>query len=58
MKNLENYGVVSLDSKDLKKTEGGSFLAIVVGGLIIAAGAEIIGDWDNFKQGCADAWNA
>ena len=26
MKNLENYGVVSLDAKEMKETDGGMFL--------------------------------
>ena len=29
MKNLENYGVVSLDSREMKETDGGIFWWIV-----------------------------
>ncbi len=32
------------------ETRGG-FLGIIAAGLIIAAGAAIINDWDNFKAG-------
>jgi len=45
MKNLENYGVVSLDAKEIKETEGGLFgiddVALIVLGLIFLAGAII-----------------
>ena len=39
-----------LDREEMHSTQGGIFGAIAIG-LAIAAGAEIIGDWDNFKAG-------
>ena len=39
-----------LDRAEMHATTGGILAAIAIG-LAIAAGAEIIGDWDNFKAG-------
>ncbi len=57
MEKLEfsNYGLEELSQKELKETDGG-FWGIVGAGLLIAAGAEIIGDWDEFKDGFASAF--
>ena len=37
--------------EEMYETRGGSILLAILGGLAIAAGGEIIGDWDNFKNG-------
>jgi hypothetical protein len=48
---MENYtGFRSLEREELYQTRGG-VLAAIAAGLIIAAGAAIINDWDNFKAG-------
>jgi hypothetical protein len=39
-----------LGRDEMYETRGG-FLGIIAAGLIIAAGAAIINDWDNFKAG-------
>jgi bacteriocin-like protein len=46
-----NY--VQLSESELKQIEGGSILGGLALGLAIAAFAQIIGDWDNFKNGFA-----
>jgi hypothetical protein len=46
-----NY--VQLSEPELKQIEGGSILGGLAIGLAIAAFAQIIGDWDNFKNGFA-----
>jgi bacteriocin-like protein len=45
---MSNY-YVELSESELRQIEGGSIL----GGLAIAAFAQIVGDWDNFKNGLA-----
>ncbi len=39
-----------MNRKELQETHGGIWL-VVLAGLLIAGGAEIIRDWDNFKAG-------
>ncbi len=51
MENLENYGVVSLDTKEMQETEGGNPWAIFAAGLVLGA---IISDWAGFKNGIMD----
>jgi len=49
---LEKIGVQEMNTKQMKKINGGfGILAAIVIGLAIAGGAEIFGDWDNFKAG-------
>ena len=51
MKTLQNE-LVPLDHNDLVETNGGCpILVPIVVGLLIAAGTEIMSDWDNFKAG-------
>ena len=40
-----------MKQEEMYETQGGAILLIILAGLTIAAGAEIIGDWDNFKNG-------
>lgn len=47
----ENWRITPLTESDLQQIEGG-WIRVAIG-LAIAAGAEIIGDWDNFKRGLA-----
>lgn len=49
-----NKSFHELDSDQLRKINGGGVLAVVAAGIIIAAAAEIISDWDNFKNGLQD----
>lgn len=59
MNNLNEMGLEELKKSDKVCVTGGgpitfaAWAATVAGGLIIAAGAEIISDWDNFKRGLA-----
>ena len=46
-----NY--IELNKSELGQIEGGSILGGLAIGLAIAAFAQIIGDWDNFKNGFA-----
>jgi len=46
-----NY--VELSGSELRQIEGGSFIGILAAGLIITAVTQIVGDWDNFKNGLA-----
>jgi len=58
MKNLENYGVIEMNTQEIKETDGGIFgLDDILIGIAIAAGAAIINDWDDFKKGVATAFN-
>ncbi|MCB0486082.1 MAG: hypothetical protein KDC47_07800 [Flavobacteriaceae bacterium] len=58
MKNLENYGGQTLDAREVRETDGGVFgLDDILVGLAIAAGAAIINDWDDFKDGLSTAFN-
>lgn len=54
MENLKIKHIKELDTDLLRNINGGGFLAIIAGGIIIAAAAEIISDWDNFKNGLQD----
>ncbi len=55
MKNLENYGVQTLNAQEIRETEGGLFgiddLTVLAIGLIIVAATAIVNDWDDFKTG-------
>jgi hypothetical protein len=46
-----NY--VELSQSELRQVEGGSIIGPLIAGLIITAVAQIVGDWDNFKNGLA-----
>ena len=49
---LEKIGVQGMDTIQMRETNGGiGILAAIAAGIAIAAGAEIFGDWDNFKAG-------
>ncbi|WP_320017726.1 class IIb bacteriocin, lactobin A/cerein 7B family [Labilibaculum manganireducens] len=50
MKNLNECGVLEMNTQELKKVDGG-FLAMLCAGLIIAAATVTMTDWDNFKRG-------
>ncbi|HAF27423.1 MAG TPA: hypothetical protein DCG75_00100 [Bacteroidales bacterium] len=59
MKNLElnACGIQEMDTLEMKQTDGGLvFWAVVGAGLLVAAGAAIINDWDDFKDGFASAF--
>jgi hypothetical protein len=49
---MSNY-YVELSESELRQIEGGSILGGLAIGLIITAFAQIVGDWDNFKNGIA-----
>jgi hypothetical protein len=49
---MGNY-YVELSQSELRQIEGGSILGPIIAGLIIAAGSQIVKDWDNFKNGLA-----
>ena len=49
---MSNY-YVELSESELKQIEGGSIIGGLAIGLAIAAFVQIIGDWDNFKNGFA-----
>jgi bacteriocin-like protein len=49
---MSNY-YVELSESELRQIEGGSFIGTLVAGLIITSFAQIVGDWDNFKNGFA-----
>jgi len=51
--NLINYGVVELSQRETRETNGGFWAQL---GLAVAVA--IIADWDNFKKGLNDGWNA
>ncbi len=60
MKNLElnALGVQEMNIKEKRMIEGGVFgIDDILVGLAIAAGAAIINDWDDFKDGFASAFN-
>jgi hypothetical protein len=49
---LDGYGVVELDERILKNTDGGwAWLVAIAVGIGIGAGVQIMSDWDNFKAG-------
>ena len=53
-------GVMELGREELKEVDGGVLPEILKGiaiGLGIAVGVEILGDWDEFKDGFASAFN-
>jgi len=54
--NLEAYGLQEMSRTETSEIDGGGFWAIAGAGLVIAAGAEIIGDWDEFKAGFMSAF--
>jgi hypothetical protein len=46
-----NY--VELSESELRQIEGGSIVGGFLAGLALATFVQIIGDWDNFKNGLA-----
>ena len=52
IKNLENYGVLEMNAKEIRATEGGFFGLddLLIGVTLLVVGG-IIDDWDNFKTG-------
>ena len=52
--NVSKNGFIPLSEDEIRDTRGGlGVLALILIGLASAAGAEIFGDWDNFKAGLA-----
>jgi len=55
MKNLENYGVLEMNSQEIKETDGGGFWAAIAVGAIGSFLYEVVNDWDAnvaaFNQG-------
>lgn len=51
MKGLSDLELIDLNSFEEKNINGGGFFIAVAAGLTIAAGTEIITDWDNFERG-------
>jgi len=49
---MENQ-FTEISSSEAAAINGGGILPSLVAGLVIAAFVEIIGDWDNFKNGLA-----
>lgn len=61
MKKLETIqpNFAELNAKELQEINGGVFgIDDVIIGLVVAAGAAIINDWDGFKAGFKKGWNA
>jgi len=53
-KNVIETGFLPLNGNEIQNTRGGfGICALILIGLAGAAGAEIFGDWDNFKAGIA-----
>lgn len=49
---IKSYKCDLLSETELKMHSGGlGILAAIAVGLAVAAGAEIFGDWENFKRG-------
>ena len=50
--NVSKNGFLPLEEDEIQNTRGGfGIAALILVGLAGAAGAEIFGDWDNFKAG-------
>ena len=50
--NVSKNGFLPLKEDEIQNTRGGfGIAALILIGLAGAAGAEIFGDWDNFKAG-------
>ena len=50
--NVSKSGFLPLTGNEIQNTRGGfGICALILIGLAGAAGAEIFGDWDNFKAG-------
>jgi hypothetical protein len=49
---MSNY-YVDLSESELRQIEGGSFIGALAAGVLITAWAQIVSDWDNFKNGLA-----
>ncbi len=55
MKNLENYGVVSLDCREMKETDGGCLgLGLALG--VIGACIYVYNGWDDFAAGFSEGY--
>ena len=53
---LENYGVVEMTTREMKATNGGNPVALVVG--IVALGIAILNtDWDKAAEDFKRGWN-
>ena len=49
---VSTYGVEEMRQQDLKTINGGiGVVETIIAGAIVAAAAQIISDWDNFKAG-------
>ena len=56
---LKMPGVMELGREELKSVDGGFWPEVLKGiaiGIGIAVGAEVLGDWDDFKDGFASAF--
>ncbi len=49
---MSNY-YVELSESELGQIEGGSFWVALGVGILITSWSQIVGDWDNFKNGIA-----
>ncbi|WP_321515209.1 hypothetical protein [Marinifilum fragile] len=50
MKDLKEFGVQEMNTKEIKEIDGGIFGAILAG-VVIAGATVVFTDWDNFKKG-------
>lgn len=50
MKNLENYGVVSLDTQEMKETEGGFVILLVIAGLLVLSACKATEPLPEYSQ--------
>jgi hypothetical protein len=53
IKNVMSNYYVDLSESELRQIEGGSFIGALAAGVLITAWAQIVSDWDNFKNGLA-----
>ena len=51
MKNLENYGVVEMDAKEMKQIQGGGFFGALLGFLVGAVASLFISEAKVSKDG-------
>jgi hypothetical protein len=50
--NLEKLNLVELNAQEVQETEGGIFgLDDLVIGVLVAAAAQVMSDWENFEAG-------
>ncbi len=55
MKNLEDYGVQTLESEEVNKTNGGG-IGIGTVLAIIGAGIYVYNNWDDFVEGVKEGY--